>query len=81
LPGETWVVFALRDLPSVGWSSRAKNGLPSPTDNQAAFRAFPLDPVLATWLNSSFSSPARTAEIRVSITTGSLSLDGTTMPA
>jgi len=41
-------------------------------------RAFPIDPVLAAWLNS---SPARTAEIRVSITAGSLSLEGTTMPA
>jgi hypothetical protein len=49
-----------------------------PTDNQTALRAFPIDPVLAAWLNS---SPARTAEIRVSITAGSLSLEGTTMPA
>jgi hypothetical protein len=42
---------------------------------------FPIDPVLAAWLNSSSSSPARTAVIRVSITAGSLSVDGTTIPA
>jgi hypothetical protein len=40
-------------------------------------RAFPIDPVLAACLNSSSSSPARTAAIRVSITAGSLSSDGT----
>jgi hypothetical protein len=34
---------------------------PSPgTDHQAALRVFPMDPVLAAWLNSSSSSPART---------------------
>src|SRR6202162_922520 len=48
---------------------------------QAALRVFAIDPVLAAWLNSSSSSPARTAEISVSITAGSLSLDGTTIPA
>jgi hypothetical protein len=48
---------------------------------QAALRALPIDPVLAAWSNSPSSSPARTAVIRVSITAGSLSLDGTTMPA
>jgi hypothetical protein len=42
---------------------------------------FPIDPALAAWLNSSSSSPARTAVIRVSITGGSLSVDGTTIPA
>lgn len=52
-----------------------------PSDDQAALRALPIEPVLAAWLNSSSSSPARTAEIRVSITAGSLSLDGTTIPA
>jgi hypothetical protein len=36
---------------------------------------------LAAWLKSSSSSPAFTAAIRVSITVGSLSFDGTTMPA
>jgi hypothetical protein len=37
----------------------------------------PIDPDLAAWLNKSSSSPERTAAIRVSITVGSLSFDGT----
>jgi hypothetical protein len=36
---------------------------------------------LAAWLNNSSSSPARTAAIRVPITVGRLSFDGTTIPA
>src|SRR5205814_2979303 len=51
------------------------------TDDQAALRGLPIVPVFAAWLKRSSSSPARTAVIRVSITAGSLSLDGTTMPA
>src|SRR6266478_8078437 len=52
-----------------------------PTDDQAALRVLPIAPVFAAWLNNSSSSPARTAAISVSITVGSLSLEGTTMPA
>src|SRR3984957_17631948 len=61
--------------------SRATKDRRPAGSGQAAFRVLPIVPVLAAWLNNSSSSPARTAEMRVSITTGSLSLDGTTMPA